>query len=75
RVRAHFQNLAGWLTSVLEAGVEQGLFQMDKRPEEQAQMLMASVHGAMLSARAFGNAGVFIAVVAPEFARLRSADR
>ncbi|WP_434710331.1 TetR/AcrR family transcriptional regulator [Rhizobium sp. YTUHZ045] len=75
RVRAHFQNLAGWLTSVLEAGVEQGLFQLDKRPEEQAQMLMASVHGAMLSARAFGNAGVFIAVVAPEFARLRSADR
>jgi TetR/AcrR family transcriptional repressor of nem operon len=75
RVRGHFQSLAGWLTSVLQAGVEQGLFRLDKRPEEQAQMLMASVHGAMLSARAFGDPGLFIAVVAPEIARLRAADR
>jgi TetR/AcrR family transcriptional repressor of nem operon len=65
RVRGHFQSLAGWLTSVLQAGVEQGLFRLDKRPEEQAQMLMASVHGAMLSARAFGDPGLFIAVVSP----------
>ena len=73
RVRAHFRNLAAWLTSVLQAGVEQGLFQLDKRPEEQAQMLMASVHGAMLSARAFGDPGLFIAIVGPEIARLRVA--
>ncbi|RUM24568.1 TetR/AcrR family transcriptional regulator [Rhizobium vallis] len=75
RVRAHFQNLAGWLTAVLQAGVEQELFRLDRRPEEQAQMLMASVHGAMLSARAFGDPGLFIAIVAPEVARLRTADR
>ncbi|PDT00740.1 TetR family transcriptional regulator [Rhizobium chutanense] len=74
-VRTHFQGLAAWLTSVLQAGVEQGLFRLDKRPEEQAQMLMASVHGAMLSARALGDPGLFIAVVAPEIARLRAADR
>ncbi|RUM00232.1 TetR/AcrR family transcriptional regulator [Rhizobium chutanense] len=74
-VRAHFQGLAAWLTSVLQAGVEQGLFRLDKRPEEQAQMLMASVHGAMLSARALGDPGLFIAVVATEIARLRAADR
>ncbi|ANM04905.1 TetR family transcriptional regulator protein [Rhizobium phaseoli] len=73
RVRAHFRNLAAWLTSVLQAGVEQGLFQLDTRPEEQAQMLMASVHGAMLSARALGDPALFIAVVAPEIARLRAA--
>ncbi|RWX09954.1 TetR/AcrR family transcriptional regulator [Rhizobium hidalgonense] len=71
RVRAHFQALAAWLTSVLETGVEQGQFRLDKRPEEQAQMLMASVHGAMLSARALGDPGLFIAVVAPEISRLR----
>ncbi|ANK86348.1 MULTISPECIES: TetR/AcrR family transcriptional regulator [unclassified Rhizobium] len=70
RVRAHFRNLAAWLTSVLEAGVEQGLFRLD-RPEQQAQMLMASVHGAMLSARALGDPGLFIAVVGPEVAKLR----
>ncbi|MDC9809373.1 MULTISPECIES: TetR/AcrR family transcriptional regulator [Rhizobium] len=75
RVRAHFQSLAAWLTSVLQAGVEQGLFRLDKRPEERAQMLMASVHGAMLSARAFGDPGLFIAVVKPEIERLRAVDR
>ncbi|AGS22501.1 TetR family transcriptional regulator protein [Rhizobium etli] len=71
RVRAHFRNLAAWLTSVLQAGVEQGLFRLD-RPEDQAQMLMASVHGAMLSARALGEPGLFIAVVGPEVAKLRA---
>ncbi|EJC80075.1 transcriptional regulator [Rhizobium leguminosarum bv. trifolii WSM2297] len=74
-VRAHFQGLAAWLSSVLQDGVEQGQFQLDKRPEEQAQMLMASVHGAMLSARALGDPGLFIAVVAPEVARLRAIGR
>ncbi|EJZ18064.1 TetR/AcrR family transcriptional regulator [Rhizobium sp. Pop5] len=73
RVRAHFRNLAAWLTLVLQAGMEQGLFRLDKRPEEQAQMLMASVHGAMLSARALGDPELFIAVVGPEIARLRAA--
>ena len=73
RVRAHFRNLAAWLTSVLQAGVEQNLFQLDKRPQEHAQMLMASVHGAMLSARALGDPGLFVAVVAPEITRLRAA--
>lgn len=72
RVRAHFRNLAAWLTSVLQAGVEQGLFQLDKRPEEQAQMLMASVHGAMLSARAFGDPKLFIAIVGPQVAKLQA---
>ncbi|MER8978684.1 TetR/AcrR family transcriptional regulator [Mesorhizobium sp. M0870] len=63
RVRAHFQNLAGWLTSVLRAGMEQDLFRLNNRPEEEAQMLMASVHGAMLSARAFSDPGLFTTIV------------
>ncbi|WP_117194167.1 TetR/AcrR family transcriptional regulator [Rhizobium terrae] len=74
RVRAHFHGLAGWLASVLQAGVEQGLFRLDKRPEEEAQVLMASLHGAMLSARAFSDPGLFVAIVAPQIARLRSPD-
>jgi len=72
RVRSHFQTLAKWLTSVLQAGEEQGLLRLDKRPEEEAQMLMASVHGAMLSARAFGDPKLFAAIVAPQFARLQA---
>jgi TetR/AcrR family transcriptional repressor of nem operon len=75
RVRGHFQSLAGWLTSVLKAGAEQGVFQLRKRPEDEAQMLMASVHGAMLSARAFGNPGLFSAIVAPQIAGLVAPER
>ncbi|WP_456792659.1 TetR/AcrR family transcriptional regulator [Bradyrhizobium sp. USDA 4506] len=75
RVRAHFRHLAGWLTSVLQAGAEQHLFRLDQRPDEEAQMLMASVHGAMLSARAFDDPNLFAAIVKPQFARLLVADR
>jgi len=70
RVRAHFHNLATWLTSVLRAGVEQNLFRLDKPPEEEAQMLMASVHGAMLSARAFDDPELFVKIIGPQVARL-----
>ncbi|MBP2558216.1 TetR/AcrR family transcriptional repressor of nem operon [Neorhizobium galegae] len=72
RVRAHFRNLAGWLTSILKAGTEQGKFQFNKLPEEEAQILMASVHGAMLSARALGDPNIFLVIVSPRIARLRA---
>jgi TetR/AcrR family transcriptional repressor of nem operon len=74
RVRAHFQSLAGWLTSVLRAGVEQHLFRLNNRPEEEAQMLMASVHGAMLSARAFSDPGLFTTIVTPQIIKLLGRD-
>jgi TetR/AcrR family transcriptional repressor of nem operon len=74
RVRAHFQNLAEWLTSVLRAGMEQDLFRLSNRPEEEAQMLMASVHGAMLSARAFSDPGLFTTIVTPQITRLLGRD-
>ncbi|MEO5757333.1 MAG: TetR/AcrR family transcriptional regulator [Mesorhizobium sp.] len=74
RVRAHFHSLARWLTSVLQAGAEQGLFHFDNRPEEQAQMLMASVHGAMLSARAFDDPELFVTIANAQIARLLEPD-
>lgn len=70
RVRAHFQSLATWLAAVLSAGAEQNLFRLSRSPEEEAQMLMASVHGAMLSARAFGDPGSFIAIISSQIAKL-----
>lgn len=75
RVRGHFQNLAEWLASVLRAGAEQGLLRLNGRPDDEAQMLMASVHGAMLSARAFGEPRLFGAIVAPQMASLLAPDR
>ncbi|MCC8966393.1 TetR/AcrR family transcriptional regulator [Bradyrhizobium sp. Pear76] len=71
RVRGHFHHLAEWLTSVLQAGAKQHPFRLDKRPEQEAQMLMASVHGAMLSARAFDDPGLFAVIVEPQIAKLR----
>jgi TetR/AcrR family transcriptional repressor of nem operon len=38
------------------------------------QILMASVHGAMLSARAFGEPGMFGAIVNPQIARLKTTN-
>jgi TetR/AcrR family transcriptional regulator, transcriptional repressor for nem operon len=71
-VRRHFENLAAWLTSVLKAGAEQKLFRLARSPEEEAQILMASVHGAMLSARALGDPSLFAAIVGPQLARLKA---
>jgi TetR/AcrR family transcriptional repressor of nem operon len=74
RVRTYFHSLAKWLASVLQAGAEQHVFRLDKRPDEEAQMLMASVHGAMLSARAFGDPELFAAIVNAQTARLLVRD-
>ncbi len=75
RVRGHFQSLAGWLESVLQAGAEQGLLRLNGRPEDEAQMLMASVHGAMLSARAFSAPRLFGAITTPLLTRMLAPDR
>lgn len=73
-VRTHFANLSAWMTSVLKAGEEQDLLRLDSSAEEEAQILMASVHGAMLSARAFGEPGMFGAIVNPRIAKLRATN-
>lgn len=70
RVRGHFHQLANWLSLVLQAGAEARLFRLNKSPTDEAQVLMASVHGAMLSARAFDDPGLFTAIVDAQFAKL-----
>ena len=57
-VRAHFRSLSAWLTSVLERGARQGRLQLTSTPRVEAELLMATVHGAMLSARAYGSEDV-----------------
>jgi TetR/AcrR family transcriptional repressor of nem operon len=55
---------------MLQAGVEQNLFHLARQPEQEAQMLMVAVHGAMLSARALGDPGLFTTIVSPQLTRL-----
>lgn len=58
-VRAHFRALSGWLTSVFERGAQQGSLKLSATPKAEAELFMAAVHGAMLSARAYGDAKTF----------------
>ena len=69
-VRAHFRALSAWLSSVLERGAKQGRLQLAGTAKAEAEVFMATVHGAMLSARAYGDAKMFGAVVHPVLERL-----
>lgn len=68
-VRAYFRFLSGWMASVLERGVQQGTIRLAQSPEVEAEVFMATVHGAMLSARAYGDAKVFGAITTAQLAR------
>ncbi|MTV40938.1 TetR/AcrR family transcriptional regulator [Duganella radicis] len=69
-IRAYFSFLSGWLTSVLERGVQRGVITLRDSARVEAEAFMATVHGAMLSARAYGNAGIFGVIMAPQLKRL-----
>ncbi|MFD1704147.1 TetR/AcrR family transcriptional regulator [Methylopila henanensis] len=69
-VRAHFRALSAWLTSVLERGARQGALKLTGSAGAEAEALMALVHGAMLSARAYGDPGMFGVVTRPALERL-----
>lgn len=70
QVRAYFRFLSGWLTSVLERGAAQGVVTLTDTPRVEAEGFMASVHGAMLSARAYGDTTIFGTIMEPQLARL-----
>ena len=72
-VRGHFCDLAAWLASVLESGAAKKAFQLRTDPESEAMALMATVHGAMLSARALNDPDVFATIVGASVARLTRA--
>ncbi|NHV31628.1 TetR/AcrR family transcriptional regulator [Burkholderia sp. D-99] len=58
-VKAHFDDLAAWLVRVLEAGVKDGVVQPGVSVQTEAATFVSLVYGAMLAARAYGNAGMF----------------
>jgi len=70
QVRKHFLFLSGWLTSVLERGVALGTIALTGTPRIEAEAFMASVHGAMLSARTYGDTGIFGTIMDQQLARL-----
>jgi TetR/AcrR family transcriptional repressor of nem operon len=69
-VRAYFRFLSGWLNGVFERGAGQGLIDLSETPRVEAEAFMATVHGAMLSARAYGDTGMFGVIMDPQLKRL-----
>jgi TetR/AcrR family transcriptional repressor of nem operon len=69
-VRAHFRALAAWLTSVMERGVRRGDLVLSRTAQAEAESFLATVHGAMLSARAYGDTKVFADITQPLVERL-----
>lgn len=69
-VRAHFRSLSEWLALVLERGAKDGSLRLTGTARTEAEMFMATVHGAMLSARAYGDAATFGAITHPLLERL-----
>ncbi len=71
-VRGHFEDLHGWLVSVLERGREGGQLILRDSCEIEARVLMAAAHGAMVSARALNDPAIFRMIIEPAVARLRA---
>jgi len=69
-VSGHFADLTDWLTDVLDRGQKSGVFTLRESAAIEAKSLMATVHGAIIAARAFNNAEVFLQIVEPVMGRL-----
>ncbi|MEN0038375.1 MAG: TetR/AcrR family transcriptional regulator [Cellvibrio sp.] len=69
-IKAFFTALSTWLTTVFEDGAKQKSFSLLSEPAVEAESFMAMIHGAMLSARAYGNPKMFGIIVNPLLERI-----
>jgi TetR/AcrR family transcriptional regulator, transcriptional repressor for nem operon len=58
-VRAHFEHLTAWLEPVLESAAKSNLVKLGSSVQTEAATLVSLIYGAMLAARAYGNAALF----------------
>jgi TetR/AcrR family transcriptional repressor of nem operon len=61
-VRGHFDDLSHWLAGTLAEGARGGRFALHGAARAEALALMATVHGAMVSARAYGDPALFATI-------------
>lgn len=69
-VTAFFRFISSWLTSVMERGAKEKTLNLSSEPGVEAEAFLATVYGAMLSARAYRNGDVFGTILAPALSRL-----
>lgn len=74
-VTAYFNTLSTWLAKVMERGEAQGSLMITAPAAVEAEIFMATVHGAMLSARAQGNPALFDAILQPTLLKLSPQTR
>ena len=65
-----FRFISSWLTTVMERGSKNGALNLTSEPHVEAEAFLATVYGAMLSARAYGKPEVFSTILAPALSRL-----
>ncbi len=69
-VRGHFDDLSGWLADLLAYGARTGQFRLHGSAPTEALSFMASIHGAMIAARAYRDPELFVAISDAQMARL-----
>ena len=69
-VRGHFDDLSHWLAATLSEGARASRFTLQGSVRVEALALMATIHGAMVSARAYGDPAVFATISDGLFKRL-----
>lgn len=62
-VREHFRDLSLWLETVLTRGLQLGRMQLEGTARLEAESFMATVYGAMITARAYADPGAFARIV------------
>jgi TetR/AcrR family transcriptional repressor of nem operon len=72
--RLHFLALHDWLQKTMELGFKQKTIRLVQTAPREAELVMATVHGAMISARAYQSSEVFGQIVDTTLQRL-SASR
>ena len=70
----HFIALHGWLKKTMELGLKQKSMHIAQTASTEADVVMATVHGAMVSARAYPSSKVFGQIVDAMLARLSLAQ-
>ena len=68
---AHYE-LHAWIASTLEEGASKGVIELRDNPASEAVTFVASIHGAMLAARAAGDASLFWTIARTATDRLKA---
>jgi TetR/AcrR family transcriptional repressor of nem operon len=70
----HFASLQRWLQKTMELGLKRKTIHLTQTASTEAEVVMATVHGAMVSARAYPSSKVFGQVIDATIERLSRAE-